>query len=153
MKTRWARLAIVVLALAGVGLSTASLVAHYKKSPTEYCDLGDNFNCDLVNRSTYSEIARVPVAAIGVAGYAFLLALSRLARNRRVAAWVMLGASLAGLAFALRLTYLEAFVIEAWCILCLGSLAAIFLITVLSGVVVGGRTTEREAASLVTTPQ
>jgi vitamin-K-epoxide reductase (warfarin-sensitive) len=153
MNMRWAGIAILLLALAGIGLSTASLVAHYKKSATEYCDLGDNFNCDLVNRSPYSEIARVPVAAIGIAGYIFLLAMSRLARSRRIAAWAMLAASLAGLAFALRLTYVEAYILEVWCILCLGSLAAIFLITVLSGVVVGGGRTKREAASFVTTPQ
>ncbi len=153
MKAHWALIAIILLAVAGIGLSSASLIAHYKKSPTEYCDLGDNFNCDLVNRSTYSEIAGMPVAAIGIAGYVFLLAMSWVARNRRTVAWIILMASLAGLAFAVRLTYIEAYVLEAWCILCLGSLAAIFLITVLSGVVVGGRRTKPETVSFVTTPQ
>ncbi len=138
MRSRSTLIAIVLLALVGIGLSSASLVAHYKKSPTEYCDLGDNFNCDLVNRSPYSEIVHVPVAAIGLAGYVFLIVMAWLAQKRRAAAWAMLVASVAGLVFALRLTYIEAYVLDAWCILCLGSQAAIFLITVLSGVVVGG---------------
>ncbi len=138
MRSRWALIAIVLLALVGIGLSAASLVAHYKKSPTEYCDLGDNFNCDLVNRSAYSEILHVPVAAIGIAGYGFLVAMAWLARSRRAAAWAMLVASIAGLVFALRLTYIEAYVLDAWCILCVGSQAAIFLIAVLSGIVLSG---------------
>ena len=37
-------------------------------------------------------------------------------------------ASLAGLGFALYLTYIEGFVLAAWCILCLSSLALIFCI-------------------------
>jgi uncharacterized membrane protein len=45
---------------------------------------------------------------------------------------MLLIASTAGLGFALYLTYIEAFVLATWCILCLSSLTAIFLITVLS---------------------
>jgi uncharacterized membrane protein len=41
-------------------------------------------------------------------------------------------ASLAGLGFALYLTYIEGFVLAAWCILCLSSLVLIFGIAVLS---------------------
>jgi uncharacterized membrane protein len=40
--------------------------------------------------------------------------------------------SLGGLGFALYLTYIEKYVLFAWCILCLSSLALIFSITVLS---------------------
>jgi vitamin-K-epoxide reductase (warfarin-sensitive) len=125
-------LAIALLAVAGVVLSSVSLVNHYKKSATEYCDLGENFNCDIVNRSPYAEVAHVPVAAIGIAGYVFLLVMSRMAGSKRAYARIMFVAAVAGLAFALYLTYIEAYVLEAWCILCLGSLAAISLITILS---------------------
>ena len=123
---------ISLLAIAGFALSSLSLVNHYKKSPTEYCDLGENFNCDIVNRSPWSEVAHVPVAAIGMAGYAFLFVMTRLAVSKSNAAMVMLLAALGGLAFALYLTYIEAYKLDAWCILCLGSLAAISLITILS---------------------
>ena len=121
---------ISLLAVAGMALSAVSLKNHYSGEKTEYCDLGDAFNCDLVNRSVYSHIGPVPVAAIGLVGYAALFALSRLRqRGPRV---LMLLAALAGLAFALYLTYIEAYVLGVWCILCLGSLAAILGITVLS---------------------
>ena len=123
-------LAISLLAVVGIVLSAVSLKNHYSGVKTEYCDLGDSFNCDLVNRSVYSHLGPVPVAAIGLIGYAALFALSRL-RQRGASVLMLLGA-LAGLAFALYLTYVEAYVLGVWCILCLGSLAAISLITALS---------------------
>jgi uncharacterized membrane protein len=130
------------LAAAGLALSTLSLVNHYKTSPTEYCDIGDNFNCDLVNRSDFSELniavsgaltgkTKLPVAGIGMAGYVVLMAFSRFARNRN-AARVMFLAALAGWAFALRLTYIEKYVLGVWCLLCLGSFAVITILTILA---------------------
>lgn len=127
----WLGWAIFLLATAGLILSSMSLYNHYKKSATEYCDFGDSFNCDIVNRSIYSEIGHVPVAGIGVLGYAALMVLSRMVLRRRVAL-LMLLAALVGLGFALYLTYIEAYVLVVWCILCLGSLAAISLVTLLS---------------------
>jgi len=132
MSRSWLLILICLLAVVGLVLSTMSLVAHYKKSPTEYCDLGDNFNCDIVNRSPWSEIAHVPVAGIGVAGYVFLFVMSWMAARRPQAAVFMLLAALCGLAFAIRLTYIEAYKLEVWCVLCLGSLVVISLITILS---------------------
>jgi vitamin-K-epoxide reductase (warfarin-sensitive) len=132
MSRSWLLILISLLAVAGLVLSSLSLVNHYKKSPTEYCDLGENFNCDIVNRSPWSEVAHVPVAAIGMAGYIFLFVMSRMAGSWPKLAVLMLLAALGGLTFALYLTYIEAYKLEAWCILCLGSLAAIALITILS---------------------
>ena len=126
-------LAISLLAVAGILLSAVSLKNHYSGEKTEYCDLGESFNCDVVNRSVYSHIGPVPVAAIGLLGYTMLLVLSRM--NRREAQILMLLASFAGLAFALYLTYIEAYVLGVWCLLCLGSLAAILSITTLSAIV------------------
>ena len=130
-------LVISLLAVVGMALSAVSLKNHYGGEKTEYCDLGENFNCDVVNRSVYSHIGPVPVAAIGLVGYAALFALSRL-RGRGAQVLMLLGA-LAGLALALRLTYIEAYVLGVWCILCLGSLAAIVGITALSVAAVAKR--------------
>jgi len=135
-------LAISLLAVVGMALSTVSLKNHYSGEKTEYCVLVDNFNCDLVNRSVYSHIGPVPVAAIGLLGYAALFALSRV--RRRGATVLMLLGALAGLAFALYLTYIEAYVLGVWCILCLGSLAVIAAITVLSGVTLAKNTRPAE---------
>jgi uncharacterized membrane protein len=129
--TGWIGWAIFIMAVIGLVLSAVSLYNHYQKSATEYCDFGDSFNCDIVNRSIYAEVGKVPVAGIGVAGYIVLMALSLTARNRRLALF-MLAAALVGLGFTLYLTYIEAYVLVVWCILCLGSLATISLITLLS---------------------
>jgi uncharacterized membrane protein len=129
-------LAIAVLALAGMAVSSVSLQHHYATSKTSYCDFGESFNCDIVNRSIYSSVGGIPVALIGVLGYAALLALATLYRTKAETPAMLLIASVVGLVFALYLTYIEGFVLATWCILCLSSLSLIVAITVLSAVLV-----------------
>ena len=128
-------LAIAVLAIAGVAVSAISLQRHYAKSATAFCELEERFNCDIVNRSEYSSVMGIPVAGIGVAGYGVLFALATVYRSRKGTPVRLLVTALAGLAFALYLTYVEGYVLETWCILCLSSLALIVMITVLASVV------------------
>lgn len=127
-------IAIAVLAVAGIAVSGVSLHHHYGTSATSYCDLGENFNCDIVNRSIYSTVFGIPVALIGILGYAALLALATFYRTKAETPAMLLIASAAGLGFALYLTYIEKFVLATWCILCFSSLTLIFVIAVLSGV-------------------
>jgi vitamin-K-epoxide reductase (warfarin-sensitive) len=130
--TRRLMLAIALLALAGVVVSSVSLYHHYGTSATSYCDIGENFNCDIVNRSTFSTVAGVPVALIGITGYLVVLTLATLFRNYAGSAALLGMGSLGGLAFAAYLTYIEGFVLAVWRILCLSSLALILSIAVLS---------------------
>ena len=126
---------IAILSLAGVIVSAISLQRHYAKSATEFCDISQSFSCDIVNRSEYSTIQGIPVAAIGVAGYAALFFLSTLWKSRAETPNRLLAAAFAGLAFALYLTYIEAYRLMTWCILCLASQFLIFLIAALSVVI------------------
>jgi vitamin-K-epoxide reductase (warfarin-sensitive) len=128
-------LCISILSLAGMVVSAVSLQRHYAKSTTQFCDFAQRFSCDIVNRSEYSSIAGIPVAAIGIAGYGFLFVLSAFSRRRPETTNRLLLAAIAGLLFAVRLTYIEAYTLETWCILCLLSLALILLITVLATIV------------------
>jgi uncharacterized membrane protein len=128
-------LAIAILAVAGIAVSAVSLERHYAKSATTFCDLGERFNCDIVNRSEYSSVMGIPVAGIGIAGYGVLLALATVYRSRAETPLRLLAAAVAGLGFALWLTYVEGFVLGTWCILCLSSLGMIAGIAVLAGVV------------------
>ena len=132
--TRRFRLAIAALAFAGAVVSSVSLYHHYGTSATSYCDIGENFNCDIVNRSTYSTIAGVPVALVGITGYLTVLTIATLYRDHPATPAMLAIGSLAGLGFATYLTYIEGFVLAAWCILCLSSLALIFSIALLSSV-------------------
>jgi uncharacterized membrane protein len=125
---------IAVVAVAGVAVSSVSLYHHFGTSKTSFCTFGQSFNCDIVNRSSYSTVFGVPVALIGIVGYLLILALATVYREKAETPVMLLIASVAGLGFALYLTYIEKFVLQAWCILCLSSLLLIFIEVVLGGV-------------------
>src|SRR4051794_15671761 len=96
---------IAILSLAGVIVSAVSLQRHYAKSDTAFCDFNKKFSCDVVNRSEQSSIIGIPVAGIGVVGYAVLFILSTFRKARVDTPNHILGAAISGLAFALYLTY------------------------------------------------
>lgn len=123
--------AIFLIAAVGVVLSCISVYDHYKKDSSSFCNINETFNCDIVNRSIYSEIGGIPVSIIGVVGYAALMVLSRMSWQRRHSLLMLLG-TIGGLGFALYLTYIEARVLMVWCIVCLCSLATISVLTILS---------------------
>ena len=127
--------AIAILSLAGVIDSAVALQRHFAKSATNFCDISQKFSCDIVNRSEYSTVAGIPVAAIGVAGYAALFVLSTFWRARPETPNRLMGTALAGLVYALYLTYIEAYELTTWCILCLISVALIFLISLFSVII------------------
>ncbi len=124
---------IAILAVCGIAVSSVSLQHHYATSKTAYCEFGETFNCDIVNRSEYSSVFGIPVALIGMIGYAALAGLATVYRERRETPAILCGGAAAGLAFALYLAYIEARVLGVWCILCLSSLLLIATTTILSG--------------------
>lgn len=122
------RIAIIILALAGIIVSSLAWHVHYS-TDTQPCDINAHWDCGIVNHSRYSMIRGVPVAAIGVAGYLFLALLAGF-RQRR---WTLVF-SLVGLLFALYLSHIEASVLEVWCLYCVISQTLIALITLLATV-------------------
>jgi uncharacterized membrane protein len=126
---------LAMVAICGIVVSAESLRHHFATSKTAFCDIGENFNCDIVNRSEYSSILGIPVALIGMLGYAALAGLATVYRERREAPAMLFAGAAAGLAFALYLTYIEARVLGVYCILCLSSLALITTTTVLAAIV------------------
>jgi vitamin-K-epoxide reductase (warfarin-sensitive) len=131
-RTRKLNAAIVLLALAGIAVSSLSLYHHFSKSKTSFCDIGQYFNCDLVNRSQYSVVRGVPVALVGILGYLFVLSLATVYREKAETPFMLAAAALVGFGFALYLTYIEGFVLHAWCVVCLSSLGLISAIAILS---------------------
>jgi len=117
---------IALLALAGVAVSTLALRVHYSTG-TEPCSINEKWDCGIVNHSEFAEIAHVPVAAIGIAGYLLLAGLA-LARRRLLT----LAAAAVGLGFALYLSHIERDVLMVWCLYCVISQGIIVLITLLS---------------------
>ena len=128
---------IIVLALAGVVDSAYALKQHYAPPDVSGCDFNATISCTAVNQSEYSAVAGVPVAGIGIAGYLLiaLLAATSLSATKqsRKAVLALPAVSLAALAIALCLTYIELFVLKAVCPLCVVSQSLILVITILSG--------------------
>ena len=117
--------ALVVLCLAGVVVSMLALREHYN-TETSPCDINTVWDCGAVNHSMFAAVSGVPVAAIGILGYALLGILA--GRFRLLTALGALG----GLVFALRLSYIEWKVLETWCIYCVASQGIIALVCVLA---------------------
>jgi len=128
------RQTMVVLALAG--LLVATYLWLYKIGVIGVLQCGTG-GCEAVQASRYAELLGVPVAFVGVAGYAALLGVGLVgvqpafAADRRV---TLLLAALAtvGFAFALYLTAIELFVLHAMCRWCVVSAAIITAIWVLA---------------------
>lgn len=109
------RLAIALLALAGAGV--ASYLAYVRYSGTQIvCATG---GCETVQHSHYSEIAGVPVAALGIVLYLSLLATAAVRGQAAAAAGAVL--ALGGALFGAYLLILQLAVIDAVCQWCVAS--------------------------------
>lgn len=104
--------AAAALALAGAAIAAYLTWTHFTGT-APVCSTG---GCEIVQRSRYSELAGIPVAALGLAGYVAILALLL----RDDPAWRVLAAALASvaLAFNVYLLVLQLFVIDAVCTWC-----------------------------------
>lgn len=127
-------MAIAVVAL--VGLFVSAYLSFYKLGYLGIIACGEG-GCEVVQSSQYAVFLGVPVALWGVVGYAAIFVVAMIGVQPRwlFERWValtLLGLSAAGLAFSAYLTFLEAFVIHAWCRWCVVSAVLITLIFLLS---------------------
>src|SRR6185437_7389013 len=99
--------AITLVAVAGIAVSSVSLYEHFATSTTSFCNFSNSFNCDLVNRSSYSTVLGVPVALIGIVGYLLVAILATAYRNLCRTPVLLLMGSIIGFGFALYLAYVE----------------------------------------------
>lgn len=120
------RYVIAALALAGVVVSAMALHVHYSTT-VEPCSINERWDCGIVNHSPFAMMGSVPVAAIGILGYVLLGGLA-LARQR----FLLFVTALIGLGFAVRLSFIEQYVLEVWCLYCAISQGIIALLTLVS---------------------
>lgn len=126
------RMVIAILALIGVLVSVYLTLHKYGVIGTLACGAG---SCETVQASKWAVFMGVPVPVLGLVGYALVLgtALVGLAKpGSRAVALALLVLAGGALAFTLYLTYLEAFVIHAWCRWCIASAAITLLISIAS---------------------
>ncbi len=115
------------LTLVGLGVAIYLTYVHYSGAKA-LCEIAHG--CEKVQTSEWSKLAGVPVAALGLIGYAGIL-VSLFVPGE---AGLIAGAAKAivGFGFSAYLTYRELFSIEAICIWCIGSaiiLTALAIVT------------------------
>jgi vitamin-K-epoxide reductase (warfarin-sensitive) len=121
------RYIFIILALAGIIVSGLALHEHYRTEGIAPCSINDKWDCGVVNKSDYSMIWKIPVGAVGVAGYLLLGVLGGLRWYR-----LLTIATFGALSFSLYLTYVEAKILETYCIYCVISLGIICAFTLLA---------------------
>jgi uncharacterized membrane protein len=113
---RWARRASIGVALVGLAIAGYLTAVHYAGGEP-VCAIAHG--CATVQKSAYAELAGVPVALLGLAGYVAILA--SLAGDGERARTVTAGLAFAGFGFSAWLTYVEVFELQAICIWCVAS--------------------------------
>jgi uncharacterized membrane protein len=140
----WLRWTTLVLALAGLGMSTYLTIAHYTTAVTLACPNSGVVNCQKVTTSAESAVFGIPVAVLGLAFYMFLVAIMSpwawLSRRREIAL-VRLLSLIVGIGFVIYLIYAELFQIGNICLECTSVHVitfVLFVLTALSAAVWGG---------------
>ena len=124
---RAARIALVALAFVGFLISFYLTVTHYRNAvPPCYVTSG----CESVVTSRYSTILGIPLSLFGAAFFAimFYLGISLTTGSNRVVIRAYDLLAFAGILAAIVLFLLQAVVLKAYCIYCLGTEAVALLI-------------------------
>ncbi len=150
---------IALLAVAGIVVSSLALRVHYQDpNAAPPCAVTERFDCGAVNHSRFAVFpprvfdedpragGHVPVAILGIVGYASMAGFALWGRF-----WIVLELAQVGFFFAAFLTYLEAYVLEKWCIYCLWSQAIVATILLVTAGTLFVRW--RQKQSLVNRPQ
>jgi uncharacterized membrane protein len=117
----WARLGSLIVALAGLAVSAYLTIEHYSSSTTLACPETGVVNCVKVTTSSYSTLAGVPVALLGLLFFAAMSVLCAPVAWRVANPWVSrarLAGAVAGVAMVVYLVWAELFRIDAICLWC-----------------------------------
>jgi uncharacterized membrane protein len=143
------RYVLALLALAGLVVSVLALRVHnMDPGLAPPCSVTEHWDCGAVNHSRFAVFPprsfeedehsgkiHVPVAAMGIGFYAVVLVLALVGWVKVVRELALVGFMGAGM-----LTYLEAFVLEKWCIYCVwsqGIVAALLIVAVIATLMQG----------------
>jgi uncharacterized membrane protein len=124
---RHLRLLIGALALAGTGIAGYLTYVHYAGLHPLCLASG---GCETVQSSRYAKLASVPVAVLGLAGYALILGSLLVPGEAGRLAGAFL--ALSGFGFSAYLTYRELFTIDAICQWCVASAVVITVLALLT---------------------
>jgi uncharacterized membrane protein len=129
MSNRAIRITMLVIATVGLGVASYLTYVHYS-GIQPICSAGGS--CLEVQTSTYSKIAGVPVALIGLLGYIVILG-SLLVPESEESRFAAMAFTVVGFGFSAYLTYRELFSIHAiceWCVTSAGVMTILMLLSV-----------------------
>ena len=149
---------VALLAVVGIVVSAMALHVHYMDpSQAPPCAVTEKFDCGAVNHSRFAVFpprtfdedpqggkVHVPIATMGIVAYATIAALALLGWW-----WLAFQVSLIGFLFAGFLSYLEAYVLQKWCIYCLWSQGIITVILLATGCVLVARRMQTRKLAIV----
>jgi uncharacterized membrane protein len=121
------RYVAIVLALIGLGVASYLTYVHYEDI-RPVCGLGGD--CVKVQTSEWSKLAGIPVAVLGLIGYAVILVSLFVPGEEALIAGAL--TSLVGFGFSAYLTYREVFTIEAICQWCVASAIIMTLLAIIT---------------------
>jgi uncharacterized membrane protein len=111
-----------VLAILGFGVSIYLTITHYDTAVTIVCSDKGVINCEKVTTSSQSMVFGIfPVAVLGLAFYAFMVAINSPLGwrfDQPLVRWARLGSVIVGMGFVLYLIYAEVIEIGSICLWC-----------------------------------
>ena len=116
------RTGIALLSLVGAGIAAYLVYTRYSGASI-FCSTG---GCETVQNSKYAEVAGIPVAVLGLIGYAAILVTAAVPGPTPAAVGVAFAAI--GVAFSAYLLYAQVVLIDAICQWCVANDAVISLL-------------------------
>lgn len=131
----WLRTLLLLLVVVGIVIS--GYLSYTRLANTSIiCAEGESFNCDAVTSSVYGKVAGIPVAYLGLAAYLFIGALllleNRVAFLQEYGIVLLFGVTLFGFIYSMFLLYVQAAILNSFCVWCLGHEVVMTLLFVLS---------------------
>lgn len=126
---------VLILLFAFFGLADSAYLTQHELSGTPLiCNIQNLSGCNAVASSQYSHIFGIPLAEFGMLFYGlmFVLAALELVLFDQLLRRLLQGVSIVGLIASLYFTFLQAFVIHAFCVYCLASAFFTFAIFILA---------------------
>lgn len=118
--------ATTILSVIGIGLALYLLYEYFSPPHQSLCYVNSYINCEASTKGELANTLGIPTALYGLVGYTIIL-ISALKKWPKL----LFGMAAFGLLFCLRITFLEVFVINALCPVCLACQAIMIIIFIL----------------------
>lgn len=117
---------ITILSVIGIGLALYLTNEYFAPPHQSICYINSYINCEASTKGELAKTLGIPTALYGLTGY-FIILIASLKKWPKL----LFGMATFGLLFCLRITFLEVFVINALCPVCLTCQAIMIVIFIL----------------------